>query len=46
MFIDTFDTCANLIGRLNSRIDALLESLYDNLALPDKLIPLTFDDGL
>jgi len=46
MFIDTFDTCANLIGRLNSRIDMLLSSLYDKKDLPDGLIPLTFDDGL
>ncbi len=46
MFIDTFDTCADLIGRLNSRIDELLSILYDQVDLPDKLIPLTFDDGL
>jgi len=46
MFIDTFDTCANLIGRLNGRIDVLLESLYGDRAMPTGPFPLTFDDGL
>lgn len=46
MFIDTFDTCADIIGRLNDRIDLLLAALYDEKVLPDKPFPLTFDDGL
>ena len=46
MFIDAFDTCANIIGRLNSRIDTLLSALYDGQEIPDRPFPLTFDDGL
>lgn len=45
-FIDCFDTCSNLIGRLNHRLDELLSQLYEHQELPLEPFPLVFDDGL
>ena len=45
-FSDAFDTCADLMGRFNSRIEELLTTLYGNVDLQNELIPLTFDEGL
>lgn len=45
-FVDTFNTCGNLIARLNRRIDELLADLYSDQELPAEPFPLNFDDGL
>lgn len=46
MFVDTYDTCSNLIGRLNARIELLLAEFYKDCELPQAPFELKFDDGL
>lgn len=45
-FVDMHDTCSELIGRLNARLDELIAELYAGHQLPKRMFPLTFGDGL
>ena len=46
IFVDTCDTCSDLIYRLNVRLDELVTELYEGKKLPEAMFPLTFDDRL
>jgi hypothetical protein len=45
-FVDAYNTCGDLLNRLNPRIDELLSALYDDQQLPPEPFPLDFSDGL
>ena len=45
-FVDAFDTCNDLIGRLTDRIDSLATALYDGQQMPSASFKLDFADGL